>query len=367
MVPVRLAPRQLRAAEGSLHPSLVNLMQRIRKRPRLDKLLNQQRSVEIAWGRRLYLALLCGFALALLNYFVGDALELRADGIILTDRQIVAATYPAKVSAVYVKEGEIVPRGALLVELQSADMLKDIADLSLRNADLAARETQLRVTAASVQSLLPLAQRNAREGSDALARIDTLSDRGLVSIQSMTQALSSGYDAAAKLADLRGQAEILGDQLTLVEQSHRRAGEALAQLEAFYDRGAVRAVADGAVGSHVPVIGQVVKFGDELLQVYGDNAYILAYLPDIYWFAVSPGDIVEVSGGMGSRSSVGTVEEILGVADALPPEFQNAFRPRDRSRLVRIRLPAGHGFAISQKVRIGGCALGWCWRSRASG
>jgi multidrug resistance efflux pump len=342
-------------------------MQRIRKRPRLDKLVNQQRSVKIAWGRRIYLTLLCGLGVALLNYFVGDALVLRADGIILTDRQIVAATYPAKVSAVHVKEGEIVPRGALLVELQSADMLKDIADLSLRNADLAARETQLRVSAASVQTLLPLAQRNAREGADALARIDTLSDRGLISIQSRTQALSSGYDTAVKLADLRGQTEILSDQLLLVEQSHRRAAEALAQLEVFYDRGAVRAVADGAVGSHVPVVGQVVKFGDELLQVYGDKAYILAYLPEIYWFAVSPGDKVEVSGGIGSHSSVGTVEEILGVADALPPEFQNAFRPRDRSRLVRIRLPAGHGFAISQKIHVGGCAFGGCWRNGTSG
>ena len=337
-------------------------MQRIRTRPRLDKLLNQHRSAKAAWGRRLYLTLLCGLGLALLNYLLGDAILLRADGILLTDRQIIAATYPAKVAAVRVKEGEGVAQGAVLVELQSADMLKDIADLSVRNADLAARETQLRVSAASVQTLLPLAQRNAREGADAVARIDTLSDRGLVSMQSMTQALSAGYDMAAKLAELRGQSEILDGQLLLVEQSHRRASEALAQLEAFYDRGAVRAVSDGTVGSRVPVAGEVVRFGDELLQIYGDKAYVLAYLPDMYLFAVSPGDKVEVSGGAGSRV-VGKVEAILGVADALPPEFQNTFRPRDRSRLVRISLPKDHGFAISQKVRVGGCVLGWCWRS----
>jgi multidrug resistance efflux pump len=336
-------------------------MQRIRTRPRLDKLLNQQRSAKIAWSRRVYLLLVSGLTLGLLNYFAGDAILLRADGILLTDRQIIAATYPAKVAAVRVKEGESVAQGAVLVELQSADMLKDIADLSVRAADLAARETQLRVNAASVETLLPLAQRNAREGADALARIDTMSDRGLVSTQSMTQALSSGYDTAAKLSELRGQQEILGAQLSLVGQSHRRAEEALDQFEAFYDRGAVRALAAGTVGSRVPAVGEVVRFGDELLQVYGDKAYILAYLPDIYLFGLAPGDKVEVSGGSGSHTNVGTVEAILGVADALPPEFQNTFRPRDRSRLVRISLPRDHGFAISQKVRVGGCVFGWCW------
>ena len=47
---------------------------------------------------------------------------------------------------------------------------------------------------------------------------------------------------------------------------------------------------------------------------------------------------------------IGTVEALLTVADALPPQFQNMFRPRDRSRLVRISVPAEHGLAILQKV-----------------
>jgi hypothetical protein len=54
------------------------------------------------------------------------------------------------------------------------------------------------------------------------------------------------------------------------------------------------------------------------------------------------------------------VETLLSVADALPPEFQSMFRPRDRGRLVRIRLPAGHPFAVSQKLQVRGCMFGWC-------
>jgi multidrug resistance efflux pump len=338
-------------------------MQRLRKRPRLDTLLNQQRAATVAWGRRIYLVLLALLALAVLNYLVGDAVLLRADGILLTDRQIVAATYPARVTTVQVKEGDAVAKGAVLLELESADMLKGIADLAVRNAELAVRGEQLRGRIATVAALLPLAERNARESREAVARFDTMSSRGLVSTLNMNQSLASAYDTAVKHAELHTQSETLDRELKLTEQVHRRAEEALSQLESFYDHGKVRALASGIAGPRVPVVGQVVKFGDDLMQIHGDQAYVLAYLPDIYLFGVAPGDRVSVGGGAGARTVTGTVEALLSVADALPPEFQNMFRPRDRSRLVRISLSAGHGLAISQKVRVGGCVVGWCWSS----
>jgi len=336
-------------------------MQYIRKRPRIDTLLNQQRAASAAWSRRFYLLLLVVLGLLLLKYLLGDAIIFHADGILLTDRHVVAATYPAKVTAVRIKEGDPVAGGTVLFELESADMLKELADLALRNSDLAVREAQLRGRIATVAALLPLAERNARESKEAVARVDTLSDRRLISTHNMNQTLAASYDAAVKLAELRAQADMLDRELSLVEETHRRAEAALAQLEAFYDRGLVRAKASGVIGPRVPSVGQVAKFGDELLQIYGQKSYVLAYLPDVYLFNVRPGDPVEVTGGAGSRVVAATVEATLGVADALPPEFQNMFRPRDRSRLLRIRLPNDHDFAISQKVRITGCVFGWCW------
>ena len=118
------------------------------------------------------------------------------------------------------------------------------------------------------------------------------------------------------------------------------------------------ATAEGTVGARVPVAGQVVKVGDELLQVNSGKAYIIAYMPDMYLFEVKSGDKVSIGGG--SHRVAGEVESILTVADALPAEFQNMFRPRDRSRLIRVKLPDDHGFAVSQKIRVGGCIAGWC-------
>jgi multidrug resistance efflux pump len=186
-----------------------------------------------------------------------------------------------------------------------------------------------------------------------------MATEGLVSSQRMDQALSSDYQTSARLAELRGQAEGVGNELQLIAQAHTRSTEALGQLEAFYEHGLVKAAVAGTIGPRVPAPGQVVKFADELLQINGTTAYILAYLPDIYLFNLRVGDKVEVSNG--AAHALGEVDAILTVADALPAEFQNMFRPKDRSRLVRLTLPPDHGFAISQKVRVHGCLLGYCW------
>lgn len=139
---------------------------------------------------------------------------------------------------------------------------------------------------------------------------------------------------------------------------------ALAQLDNFYDSGRVRAPVGGVIGAKVPAPGEVVRFGDVLFDIYGNQSQVLAYLPQMYLFNIGPGQKVEISGGR--TSAVGVISAVLPVADALPPEFQNTFRPRDRGQLVRIALPADSKFAVSQKISIRGCAFGWCWVSDES-
>jgi multidrug resistance efflux pump len=336
-------------------------MQRIRPRTRVDVLRAEHRAAPIRWGRWLYLAILIGLGLAAANWAVGSAVLLRADGLVLAERSIAAATYGGRVARVHVREGQRVRAGEVVVELESADMLRDIAQVSAQNAEFTTRELQLRARVAALAALMPLAERHSRESTEAVSRLDSMSSRGLVSAQRLGEALGTQYEAAARLAALQAEAALLASELPMVARSRQRAAETLNQLEAFYDGGLIRAARDGTVGARVPVHGQVVRVGEDLLQVHGDEVSVLAYLPDLYLFGLSPGDRVTV-GGAYARVD-GVVEALLPVTDALPLEFQSMFRPRDRSRLIRIRLASAAPFAVSQKVQVGGCALGWCWRS----
>jgi multidrug resistance efflux pump len=240
---------------------------------------------------------------------------------------------------------------------------REIADLSARNVELGVREAQLRVDQSRVTALLPLADRWSREAGQSVARFDTVAAKGIVTSQTQNQALFSRFDAASKLAELKGQAEVLESEVPDVVRSRSRAEGALAQLVALYDGGSVRSPVGGVVGPRVPDVGHVAKTGDELMVVYRRDTYVLAYLPRYYMFRIARGDKVQVSGGSGTPSVTGVVESVLSVADALPEEFQVASRPRDRDRLLRISLPKSHGFALSQKLEISGCAFGWCWGS----
>ena len=178
--------------------------------------------------------------------------------------------------------------------------------------------------------------------------------------------MSALYNSAAKNAELQGQAQVLTAELPRISETSQNAHAALEQLRKSYDEGAVRAPAAGVIGPHVPDVGHVVKAGEELTLVYGREAFVLAYLPNLYLFPVAKGDRVLVSGGPGAASVVGTIEAVLDVAESPPQELQSKFRPTDRNRLLRIAIPQDSGLALAQTVKVSGCALGWCWRGRAA-
>ncbi|MDX2258382.1 MAG: biotin/lipoyl-binding protein [Hyphomicrobiaceae bacterium] len=334
-------------------------MKRLKSRPRVDTLTNQQRSEPLRWGRRIYLGLIVLFACVLANYLVGGAIILRANGIVVSDRQVVAASYAGRIAAVHVRAGQSVVAGQVLVEIESADMLKDIAQLAAQHADLSQREAELRIGNDTARALLPLAERHARQVAEASEAVESVKARGLVTSKRAGEAIGSEYETAARVADLNSRTTAIAGQLPAIEEAHERARLALDQLEVTYDNGRIRAGQAGVVGSRVPVAGQVVKFGDDLMEIHGGQTTVLAYVPDQYLFAVEPGARVAVSAGL--HAVTGTATGVLTVADALPPEFQNMFRPRDRSRLLRIDLPYGHPFAVSQKVMVADCNWGWCW------
>lgn len=153
--------------------------------------------------------------------------------------------------------------------------------------------------------------------------------------------------------------DLVQAELKVVAESQAVARDAVDKLKAIYDDGVVRALGPGIVGPNIAAIGQVVSRGDKLLEILGGRRFILAYLPESYLFPVKAG--MKVSLKAGNRYGVGTVEKVMQIAGALPEDFQNTMRPRDRSRLARISFDVDPHFALLQKVKVSGCAFGKCW------
>jgi multidrug resistance efflux pump len=325
-------------------------MRPLKKRIRPDNLPNDQRIARGSIGRIVYLVLLGLFAVAVLNYFFGDFIILRADGLVLRDRTVVATTYIARVQKVNVSEGQIVKKGEPILQLQSLEVLERIADLSFKRVDLAAKATDFKIRADSVEQLLPLAKQRAAEAKNVIEQFQGMKREGFVRSVPFAEALRAEYDANKDLVNLSAQSRVLKEELSVLEVARKDADATFEDLQKLYANGLVTAPVSGAVGATVPFVGNVYRPGDPILSIFWGEPYVLMYLPRRYLFPIKKGMKLTVTDGQ--HTERGFVTDILPVTDALPKEFQNTFQPSDRNQLAKVKLPATSVFPLNQKVTI---------------
>jgi multidrug resistance efflux pump len=322
----------------------------LKKRPRPDALVNEKRRSPNSAGRLIYIALLTLFGIAVTNYLFGDLVFLRADGLVLRDRTVIATTYIARVDEVGVKEGQRVEKGQVLLRVQSTEMLERLADLSARRARLVADNVEFRIRSESVAELLPLAKKREDEATRVVNKFDELTKSGFSTASSYDTALTASFNAQQDRIKLDTQLKTLERELATLQEAREVSERALKDLQAHYAEGVIQSPASGSVGATVPATGDVYRPGDPILSIYSGEPYILAYLPQRYLFPIRANQKVSVSDGR--HSAPGVIDEILPVTDMLAKEFQNTFKPTDRSQLARIKLLTASPFPLHAKVSI---------------
>ncbi|MEX0644491.1 MAG: HlyD family efflux transporter periplasmic adaptor subunit [Parvularculaceae bacterium] len=322
----------------------------LRSRPRPDNIPTERRASPGNAGRWVYLLLLGALALTLADYFWGDLVIFRADGMILRDRTMIAATYLAEVERVGVREGEEVAAGQVVLRLKSVDILERLAALSSQHADLVRQIAEYRVRSRLASELTPLAVRRESESEALVTNFDALAGAGLVTAQERDDALRAQLEAKEMRVQFETARETLAREIPAIEKARRDVASALDDLILNYGGGEIRAPAGGAVGADIPFVGTVYRPGDPILTIYSGKPYCLVYLPSRYLPSITVGLRVNVTGGR--RKARGVIAEILPVSDALPKEFQNMFRPQDRNQLAKIIFDEPAPFSINEKVRV---------------
>lgn len=326
------------------------MIRSLRKRPRADALKSEQRRVTNRAGRLVYLAMMIALVTAGANFLFGDLVFLRADGLVLRDKTTVSTTYLARVESVRVSPGDRVAKGSPILTLQSTDILERLAELSSKRASLAARAAEFRIRLATASSLLPFAEKREHESEKMLTKLGELANRQVVGLARYNDALRTRFDAKQSFIEIGAQNDALKEELGSVDAARADAEKALAKLRDHYSDGVVRAPVDGAVGNAVPATGDVYRPGETILEIYSGKPYVLVYLPRRYLFEVETGTAVKVTSGR--LSAAGRISDILPVTAALPKEFQNSFKPSDRSQLARISFDQTPPFPLHAKVSL---------------
>ncbi len=325
-------------------------MRALKKRPRPDTLKNDVRKSNGSVARYLYLGLLSLFFVGFAYFLWGDLLLLRGDGLVVRDRTVIATTFIARVVEVDVTKGEAVKDGEKLLRIESAEVLERLADLSIRRAELSQRAAGFDLRTEVAAKLLPMAARREEETGALLSRLDSLAGQGVISVARQQDILRDSFSAREERVRLDVEQRTLRTQISALEAAIRDADTAITDLKRHYAGGLVVAGQSGMVGAEVPSVGSVYRAGEPMLSIYSGDAYVLTYLPHRYLFRIERGMKVMVTGSR--RRSTGVIEEILPVSDALPREFQNTFKPRDRNQLARIRLDNPGVFPVFEKVTI---------------
>jgi multidrug resistance efflux pump len=322
----------------------------LRKRFRPDNLSNQVRAQPRAMGRRVYLfAVMCGAGYLLLQ-LVGAMLFLKADGLVMKDRTVIASLYNARVGIVHVTSGDAVTKGEPLLTLQSTEMLDRLADVIGKKGTIITREGQILSRLHLINAMLPAAVARRQRTMYTASVVTKLASRQLTTQPRQAEVARDSYDAEREEQQLLAEQTALHHELVSL-QSSREEMEALSQgLKSAYNEGRILAPATGTIGARVPHVGQVIKAAESALEVYRGQSYVLAYVPTNRLYQVNVGERVVVSEG--SNRYHGRIERVETLTDAIPPEFQSIFQTVERQQVVRIVFEQEPPFPLQAKVRI---------------
>ncbi len=323
---------------------------RFKTRGDADAMVRPPRRGRRRAGRAVYFLLLAGFVLYLVDVLVGSFFFLRAPGLLMTDRFVIAASYTARVINIQVHAGEVVARGDVIGRLDSSEMLSTISGLVAQQASLSARQDELTARVRTISALLPVARDRLAAAETNAVAVATATSKGFASKTFQGEIIRELYDARREKVSMEAEAGSIQDQIDGLRRSLTEIDRALEQSRQAYADGAIISDVDGVIGARVPNPGSVYRAGDPLLDILNGAPYVLAYLPTERLFGVSRGQRVVVTDG--TKSVGGVIERIDTVADYLPPEFQSTFQPNEKQQVARVLLDGANPFPMLSKVYV---------------
>jgi len=309
-------------------------MRRLRERRSQDDLKNQVRPRRQSIIRWLYLASVVVLAGWLGNLFFGDLFFFRSEGLVLGEPAIVAAEFPVTVRYVPLRDGERVTAGSVAALVTSQTVVENIARLTAELATRQARISELRIRRQTIDAILGIAENRQSVAVNARAEFEKLVEQGYLALDKRTAAVESEFRSRQDLEGLKAEKRVIDSEVETLSGAFEQAAAALQDLRRLYDEGQLRLPIDGVVSRVVADQGAVIRPGDPLVEVYGNQRFVLAYLPTGALYDVRPGDRVQIEAGL--RTSEGRIVSVQPFAAALPREFQRAFSPVDRRQVIRV-------------------------------
>jgi multidrug resistance efflux pump len=329
------------------------MIRHIKKRTKADVFENDVRASKPKWGRYIYLSCVFLFFAYIANLLVGPVNWLQADGLVTSDRIVIATPYDSQVLQISVQPGQVVRKGQVLAHVHSSQVANVLATLAAQNAATVARQAELAIRVDIANAVMKSADERLIEAENVIRKLS--SARSIVTDASYSSAVRERYNATQERAARDAERRSSLVQLEKLQEAQAEAVAAMNDIRSRYSDGSILAPADGVIANSVARQGDVIRLGDALTEMFVGKKFVLAYLETGTLYNVDIGDRVTVAGGF--SSSRGTIVDVLPITVQLPAEFQKTFRPTARGQVARVALDDASVFPLSAKIRVTGDKL----------
>jgi HlyD family secretion protein len=257
-----------------------------------------------------------------------------ASGKVQAEEEIqVVSKLPGKVSQVRVKEGSIVKKGDILIELESSDYLQQVkqaeaaitgAQARLADAQAGARSQELQRLSSGVAQ----AQAGLQVAQNSYNRMKALYDSGAISQAELEKASLELEKAKTGLEQAQAQLDLVkagptSNSVAALQADVERLQSGLALAKTTYENTLIHAPISGIVARRSIDPGEMAQPGVPLLMLVNmDSVKIEASVPQDQINQIKMGSTVVVkAAGMGSKTWTGTVEFVSPVSDPNSSSF----------------------------------------------
>ena len=309
-------------------------MRYLKRRTLAQAPLNEPRSHRLTIIRWVYLITVAVIVIWLGNFFLGDRIFFRSEGLVLGEPAVVAAEFPVTVKDILVREGESVNAGEVVAIVSSQTVAETIAKLSADIAARGMRQAELRIRSEVIETMIPLAENRENFAISARKELEKLVNQQYLALNQKSAALENEFRGVQDLQTLKSEKRVIEGELGKLASSLGEAQSAIADLRKSYNDGRLAAPIKGVVTRLAVDKGSVVRAGEPIVELNGNHRYVLAYVRTGSLYQVKEGDLVTINTGLQSAS--GVVKRVEPFAAALPREFQRAFTPVERQQVLRI-------------------------------
>jgi HlyD family secretion protein len=280
------------------------------------------RRAAIRWT---YLLGLLSFLAWLGNSFAGGYIYPRGEGMVIGEPAVVAAEFTATIREVLAKEGQVVSKGEVVLNITSQYMAESRARLTAESVQRSAKLAEMQIRNEIINATLASAETREEAASQGQDRLDSLYQKGYLPAITRTVAAEQAYRGKQDAESLRAEQRALSAQIRQLSAASEQANLALSDSLRLFNTGQMCAPIKGTISVVLVSPGAVIRAGDPMLEIVGEHRFVIAWFPVGRLFASQGYDLAvgrSVSVDPGNGSMPGRISKISTVAGALPREFQ---------------------------------------------